>query len=39
MVKDIRPLDIYRWGWGVSPAYPQATKVQIEQKALPRGEF
>ena len=26
-------------GWGGSPAYPQTTKFQIEQKALPRGEF
>jgi hypothetical protein len=39
LAQNVRPLDISRRRWGGSPAYPQATKVQIEQRALPRGEF
>ena len=23
LAQNFRPLDIYRWGWGGSPAYPQ----------------
>ena len=39
LAKNVRPLDILPGMYPVHPAYPSATKVQIEQKALPRGEF
>jgi len=31
--QNVRPLDIYRWGWGGIPAYPQR-KENIIKKTL-----
>ena len=34
LAQNVRPLDIYRWGWGGSPAYPLRKEDINEEDSL-----